>query len=272
MNTLQIARQIKHLIQAATWGEGLDQRVLASTSIRITDGVDEALVNEMAFPFCAIVVPPGDGDAEEPVIRTTRIQVSLLMLNAGDRWGEAALIGSTRNTDSGSTANKGLAEIMDRLEGALADLDQQDGIQSVAFASGGSGPVGKAQSRIVSQADLFVTAVHEQVRSYPPVQRLRGTAAGGTATLTWIDPPNRFDRKDIYVERVTGSVTSFTRGSGTVISSSVAIGTQTLANTPAAGTYTYGVWGGFDEQGSGTRDRFSSRGSDDKGRFVTVTV
>ena len=82
--------------------------------------------------------------------------------------------------------------------------------------------------------------------TYPTVHNLSGSSSGGNTTITWEDPPDRFDRLNIALVRKLGSdPSSVTDGTSL---GTVAIGTQTFTEAdPASGTWHYAAFAAYDK-------------------------
>lgn len=271
MDSLQIVRQVKYQLEQQAYAEGDARNVFASGSVRVVAEVPEEIMAETRGPFGFVVYTAGNNDPEHDEIKEASVTVTVVVCHFGDMFGEDAVIGGLASPTSGNSASKGVLEVGRHVRSALRNLDTADGIQTLSLISSDAQVALIDGNRSAARQDHTLTVYHEDVDSYPSVERFAGSAAGGTATLTWTDPGTRYDSNDIEIRRVSGSVASFVRTSGTLVGN-IALGTQTTTDSPASATYTYGAWGTFDENGDGTEERYSSRDGTDEGRFVTLAV
>jgi hypothetical protein len=268
----QILQQVKFELQSVTWDDSPGNSVFGGTdSVKITGGVDDRLLNEIRYPAAFVVDQGSDTDPEEPCIRNRRVLVGIMLCQFGDRFGEATMIGSNRSATDGTSVSRGIMEVAERVHKAIGRLEKVDGINRLGFLESDVQPVFVRDMRVVLQKDFVMNIVHEEVTSFPPVCLLSAVGAAGSVTLTWQETGPRYDSFNIHIRRVAGSSSGFPPTSGTFVAD-VALGTLTYVDAPGAGTFTYGVWGGYDADGDGTRDHFSERDGVDDGRFVTVTA
>jgi len=88
-----------------------------------------------AFPCCLIVLGDGDPDEDHPTLITHTFRLVTGVLATGDSLGEHALIGGP-SSDLGKSANRGIAEVTERVRSAVGELTGADGakIQLTATA------------------------------------------------------------------------------------------------------------------------------------------
>ena len=93
---------------------------------------------------------------------------------------------------------------------------------------------------------------------HPPILPV-ASGGFGSASLAWTSPPTRFDRFGIMVRRLAGFNLPTTTTGDQIVAPSSGAGVTSYLDSPAAGTYSYGIWAAYDEAGAGAADRFSAR-------------
>lgn len=266
MNLQQALRQVQSLVRAAAWSESPTEAVFAEDSVIVSAAFDAAALGEVRYPLC--VIAPGDAEREwpeNPLFEKARAVVTLVVRQEGDRLGQYALTGGHRAASSGSSGNRGLLEVEERLLDAIDSLGPSDGESYAVAAASDAAPESWQDGGHVLRRSYTLDLWLNGKRTFPSCWAPTGPAAGGTVTLAWYDPPSRYDLLNIHVRRISGSLAP-TLTTGTSIGP-VTLGTQTLANAPGSGTWTYGIWGAYDETGGGTAEKYS-----DAVVSVTATV
>lgn len=252
INTWQVLRQIKFLLQQRAW-TGSAVRVFGQQSVIVTVAPDEQAVARLVPPI--VMLRPLDASVdpqhgEEPDLIHQTVGVRLVVVVPGDALGENALIGANRvgQTDS---RGRGLLEVEEELFAAIELLNGIDGVKIQNRATGAAlATIEEGTGNYICYRDYQFLAVVTADRFYHPASRLAAsTPGGGAVSLTWLLPPARYDRFRVILRRAAGSTppSSPTGGTGVVLSGDLAI---SVVDTPGAGTFSYALFGSYDETNS----------------------
>lgn len=256
MNATQLLKQVQYLLRSAVWLDSPGSLVFNPKSVILSTGFDGAAVGELNAPF--VVVAPGGftQDEENPRFGEQEVEAHLFVSHESDIFGEAALVGHARTATTGSSPNRGLHEIEERVLATLSALGPADGMELTFSGSSAAATVSvQGTTQIIRRAYTFAAFI-DSARSYPPAYNVAGAVPGGGAVnLTWSDPPSRFDRKGVHIRRAAGA-TAPTLSTGSLVAN-VAAGVETYADAPGAGQFTYAIWGTYDETGAGNVERYS---------------
>jgi hypothetical protein len=247
MNTWQVTRQIKHLIEQQVWDGGAKP---VFGSVHVSVAPNERYFDKLRFPLA--IIRPGSANVdpshgEEFELIEQQIGVTVIVANANDAIGEATLIGANRSGGSTESKGRGLLEIEEELFDAVARLSAEDGVRIVNR--------GRSAVAVTIDADIGYIAAREYTfistvtsnRSYHPASRFRFTdLGGGSASLTWTLPPDRYDRYRVVLRRASGSTPPSTPTSGTDVVLGGPLDTS-VTDAPGAGTYSYSLFVWYDE-------------------------
>lgn len=266
MNLWQCLQQVKSLLQAATWPDGSAEKVFGSHGVKISAGPQENGLNSIPFPFAMISPGNGTTDPDHQRIGQEEIDVTIMAANAADPWGEQALIGGGRGGGQGSSSGRGLLELGEIVRSELRLLLPQNGVKPQFVGKSAPTPFRvEHHGYVVGRTHRF-RAWLTDARHYPAPTRFAATdAGGGDANLSWNVPPSRFDRYEVVLRRASGSTapSSVTDGTGVSLGSLLA---TSVTDSPGTGTWSYALFGGYDELSAGASDRYSSPAT------VTVTL
>lgn len=245
MNTLQMARQIKHRLKKAVWPSSSNKVFGAAiVSVRVPD----QLLERLRLPLAAIrpggaQADPGRGEETE-LIRQT-FMVRLYAANEHDGESEAAILGANRASTILSKG-RGLLEIEERLLKEIGRITGIDGAKIVnSFRSSTDVEVETPVGAVVFRDYMFDALVGND-RFYHAPTRLAATAPGsGQASLTWRLPPDRFDFVTVELVRKSGSTAPTTPTDGTSVFKSATV--ATFLDTPGVGTFSYSAFAWYDE-------------------------
>jgi hypothetical protein len=118
---------------------------------------------------------------------------------------------------------------------------------------------------------MLIEAKCTDARYYHPPLRVAASVAGGTVTITWADPPNRFDRYQLHIRRAAGATAPATSSAGSSVAN-VAVGVQTYDDAPGAGQWSYSVFAAYTDTGAASAERYSDGTATEEGISATVTV
>jgi len=176
VNTWQVARQIKYLLQERDW-TGSATTVFAPGSVLITtmptaDALKSGIVMPGAFvrPLGNAVDPEGQ---ELPDLIEQEISIALIASIVNDTFGEAMLIGGQR-TGQTDSRGRGLLELEEEMFAAVELLNTDDGVVIQHIASSAPQPtlVGSDMA-IVREYGFRVDLTAD--RFYHPVSNLQET-------------------------------------------------------------------------------------------------
>jgi len=268
VNLRQAVKQLQYLLQSRYWDDdNTNDLVFGSSGVRITTGLSADQAMGLRLPFALIKVQDGSSDDEDPQLSTETIEIAIAARGAQDQYGESAVVGSSRTSGDGNSQGRGILEVERELLSVLRNLD---GTQGIAVAG-----VSKSQLAVEDVGGMvgFVAARAYQLDVdvvidpyFHPVPRISAVNdTGGQATLTWILPPDRWDRQEVILRRASGSTapTSVTGGTGVTLASALP---TTHADDPGAGTWSYAIFAGYDDDGDGTSDNYSAAAT------VTIAV
>lgn len=271
MNTWQNLRQIKKILSERRWDDNAGNDLVFG-SVVVTAIPGDNADGHLIRPFVLVKPLNSVADDEEPGLITQTFECLLVSAAEGDALGENALIGA--NTLNRTTSpGRGLLEIEEELKQTIRKLTQVNGIalivRKVGSVAGGQIRGSGAYTAMRNFTfDLYCT----DDKFYHPPPRLTAVdaAGGGNADLTWLLPPTRYDFDPIgnlgglVLRRSAGATPPADPTSGT----GVAIGNfdTSVTDSPGAGQFSYALFAGFDETGSGSNDFFSTAAT------ATVTV
>lgn len=256
MNPWQVAYQLRHLLRLAAWADGSAELVFGTRVYVAAAPAGELLAANRA-PFAVVIPGSADADVHEPRLWRARFEVLVVTAVTGDTFGEAVLLGGPRSGGQGSSRGRGLLELEEVTLGAVERLDGESGIRMRVVAQSAVAPA-PIPGTVAAQRSYTVEAWCSRSRSYEAPRLLAATASGGGAVaLTWSLPAARYDRRRVVLRRASGSTapSSATAGTGVTLSGDLA---TSHADTPGAGTWSYALFGAYDETGSGSDERYSS--------------
>lgn len=256
MNPWQVAKQLRSLLQAAVWPDGTGD--VAFGKVLVSAGIDRGAAAGLRFPFARIWPLNMEVDQDEENLVRQIFRVELTVCNAGDPWGESALIGSARGGGQGSSSGRGLMEVEEVFFDALTLLNETDGVSIRLDARSAAEAANSEEHGYVASLAYDLEAWCSADRSYPPASRVAAEdQTGQIARLTWTLPADRYDRVSVVVRRASGSTapSSVTDGTSVTVSGEAATVDDDVSSP---GTYSWAVFVGYDELGTGTADRYSA--------------
>ena len=254
MTPYQVSQQFKHMIGTRRWGANPAADLVFGRAIA-TAGTEDELTQRVRFPMAWISEDGTEFDSterEQGRLQRVTWTITVFVGHEGTGTGRALLVGGHRSGGLTSSKGRGLQEVREELIEVLASGGKEHGLSLKFFPASMAKPRQLDKKNILVQEFRISTACSNQ-RTYPTVARFAGTAGGGTATLTWLASPDRWDRVKYIVRR--GSVGGPAPSSPTA-GTDVAVGSSGLAltatDTPGAGgTYAYALFVAYDERGGG---------------------
>ena len=261
MNARQMAGQIKHLLQAATWPESGGTKVFGDRMVFVMAGqpTDDDLPG--GFPFALVNIGPGTADDDDPNLLEVVFDVLTVADATGGVMGEHALVGGPKKT-MGTSANRGVLELNDRVLDALKDLRGVDGATLQLRASSAGPPVALGRGRHMAIGESSFTGWVTAAPSYAAPTRL--AESGGTWTWTGDQCSSRYDFIRYRLGYVDGSEPAQDPASATIVYTGTA---ATASVVPIPGK-AYSVWADYGSRG-GTAIEGSSDGRE-IGAYLTT--
>lgn len=251
MNAWQDFKQIQAQLRAAVW-PGSALGVFHNNSVIVSaapsPGVFETLIMPVAImrPLSAQDDPEHD---QEPDLIRQEMGLTLAQMVAGDAVGEHALMGAIRQTDD--AAGRGLLELEERVLAEIGILNGLEGFNILnRFRSAPKADVGG--NRYIVWKDYLFEMDCGVDRTYEAAGALTTTEAGGTITLLWTLPSNRFDISAAVLRRASGTTPPATKASGTGITLGSALA-LTVDDAAGSGTWSYSLFVEYDDADSDAR-------------------
>ena len=253
MNAVQMAQQIKHLLEQARWPAGSQDLVFgAHGAVAVVAGNPTEDQIPRALQFCVIGIDSGEVDRDEPGLITQQITVTAAAEVAGDTTGENAVIGGAL-LDLGRSAGRGVSEVAAQVRATIQNLTGADGARiQLASVNTGSPKSMSDTLRQIALEEVIVRAVCTSTPHYAEPQRLRWAP-----WTHWIWEGShcaaRFDFLQYRLVRKRGRAPSVSPADGTTLYTGTA---ATWAGVQESG-YTYTVFADYNSRG-GTADEGSS--------------
>lgn len=140
MNARQMAQQIRAVLAAATWPESGGELVFGDRQVYVVAGAPDDKELPPSAPFALVHLGVGTADPDDPNLIAQEFTVLTVSDVPGGRMGEAALVGGSKSS-GGSSANRGVLELNDRVRAALKDLRGADGANLFLHTSATGAPI-----------------------------------------------------------------------------------------------------------------------------------
>lgn len=195
------------------------------------------------------------------------MSVLIICKLGGDRVGENPIMGASRTglTDS---RGKGILEIEEELLNACFRLNDLEGVRLQLVETGAVAVNPDPNDWTAASREYTFEVQCTADRYYHAPTQVQAANSGGTVTVTWQDPPTRFDSREMEVHRASGSTPPSSATAATK-RASVALGVETYSEAPGAGTWSYAVFAAYNDYEGSTNDRFSTN---EQGAYASVTV
>ena len=253
MNASQMAQQIRHVLATATWPQSPGDLVFGDRLAFVLAGLPEEDELPGAFPFVLVNIGSGTADPDEPDLFEQTFDVLTVADVPGGRMGEQALIGGAKS-NNGTSANRGVLELNDRVRTALKDLRGVDGAALQLHATAAGAPVRLGRGRHLAVGESTFTGWVTAAPSYTPPSRLN--RSGSVWTWSGAQCSARFDFIRYRLGYVAGSVPAQTPDDLDVVVYTGTAATKTIAPVSSK---TYSVFADYGPRG-GTAIEGSSDG------------
>jgi len=186
MNARQMAQQIKHELELATWPEGAaglifgDRKVFIAASIPTEDELPGT------FPFALVSIEGGTSDPDDPNLLEQSFGIVTVQDSQGGRMGEGALIGGAQSV-FGKSANRGVLELTDQVRRVVGNLTGADGagLRVQMTATGAPAKLGRGRHMAIDESTVtgWVTASPSYAAPVKVTTGSTFTYTGGTAAV-----------------------------------------------------------------------------------------
>lgn len=244
MNPYQMAMQLRHLLQQATWGDDLDLVFGANGSVAVFAGLPTEDQIPPGFPWALVGIDSAEMDPDDPDLLRQRFGIMVAAEVAGDRMGELSLIGGAVSGLTGS-AGRGLAEVMSRARAAVSKLTGHDGARILVSGVSTNAPQALGRGRHLSMAQIDLEALCTSDPHYTAPQHLRHS--GGSWRWYGAHCSARFDFQQFRLVRKAGSTPPSSPSDGTVLYT----GPLTSWTGAATTGNTYAIFADYNSRGSG---------------------
>lgn len=257
MNDWQAVRQVKYLLQQATW-EDAATVIFAPSSVIVTAGAEVEAFANRRMPLALVRVGGAQSDpdhgAEYPEIQQQELTVTLVAAVQGDRHGESAIVGAGRASQN-TSAGRGVLELEEEVLAALLRADDDDGLRLSLWTYGESDVRQATMMGDLAVLDVRLRARVTTDRSYRALRTFTATG-NGSVSGTVAYPATRFDTYQLVIRRASGATApaSATAGTGVTLGSSLP---TSWTDSPGAGTWSYAAFLAYDEFGDGSSLRYS---------------
>lgn len=269
MNSYQIVQQIRYLLTSRKWeGNAAYQAVFHPNSVVETAATPDVALTELVMPAALIRPLDAEADAFDPRLMLERFEVTIVCPVAGGRFGRESSVGGPRAGGQGSSSGRGILELEAEVLATLQKRDQADGIRLNLRSKTASEPQ-LLENRWVTTRTYTFEAACTTDRYYHPPLRLAATAlGGGVARLTWLNAPDRWDRRAVRIAYSAGATAPATYAAGTAVAIATAHPT-TVDVTTGAGTFSFAAFEAYTETGAASDERYSSQ---ERGTTKTLVV
>lgn len=275
MNTWQLAKQFRYLLRSRTWEDAGSEVIFGQRGSYVTNGDPKELYGVLSMPCCLIGIGEGVSDREDPGYVKQEFRFLYMCQVAGDMRSENVLLGANRVSGALSSKNRGVLEVEEEISRLLNQIQETSGIKIIAGrrSAVAVGALDEDAGYIAAR-EMVVEAKCTTARYYHPPLRVAASVGGGNVTLTWADPPDRFDGsgRTLRIRKAAGATAPATVTDGSQVAD-VARGVQTYQEVaPGSGTYSYSIFAGYSDSGAASNERYSNGTATEDGMSVTSVV
>lgn len=254
MDARQMAILLRTKMRAATWPGGTQDVVLGNRVYVVCDGLEEEEIP--GAPFALIHVGDYTADEKRPTLLDQPFNVVVVVAAAGDRLGEAAVLGTSRSGDvMGSTKGRGVLEVSRALLAAVEDLTGADGAPILVSLGSGSRARPVGEGRLVVAQQHMIRALCTAQPEYQAPPWFSATKSGADVDLQWALPgvPQPI-LQAVRVQYAAGSTPPATPTAGTTVYEGV---DTSETHTPAGFPASYSIWAAYSETGASENQTYS---------------
>jgi hypothetical protein len=190
VNSRQMAQQIRSVLAAAVWPESPNHLVFGERLAFVVAGLPAEDELPGSFPFVLVNLGGGSVDPDDPNLVEQTFTVLTVADVSGGRMGEFALIGGNKSS-LGTSANRGVLELNDRVRVALKEVKGVDGASLMLENSSVGSPTRIGRGRHLAIGESVFAGWITAAPSYTHPTRL--ARAGNDWTWTGGQCSSRFD-------------------------------------------------------------------------------
>ena len=264
MNTYQVCRQVKYLIDQRRWEDNPSNESVFGAAVVSVAPQAEAM-DKFRYPLAMVIPGSATVDEEEMDLLEQMITVRVICMVEADGYGESPLIGAHR-ISTGSSDGRGILEIEPELFAAIARSSGADGIEIRLWSSS------EVQAELVEDLGYVIArdytfgCLTTTTKTYPPPFKfvVKNSVGIGQGTAGWTNPAIRFDSYHVVLRYASGSIPPPTISSGTGIPLLTDFATSVAFSGFAAGSYAFSIFVTYDEMSEPPdSDDFSSPAATD---------
>lgn len=248
MNQWQVLRQLRYLLLSRSW-TGSSNKVFGTGSVVVSAGLIRNVKKTMRMPLALIYPTEGQSDpdhGEEPDLLSQSFTVTIATVIPGDAVGEKPIIGGNV-PDRTKSEGRGIVEVEEELFAAIAKLTTDTGVVISFQGAGAARPTVDEDFGYIVQRDYLFKGWLTANRFYHPCINLVATGGSGQVSLSWTNPPDRYDRFKVVLRRASGGTVPATVTSGTGVTLSGNLAASVTDSGLSAGTYSYSLFAQYDE-------------------------
>ncbi len=272
MNAWQIAKQLRYKFRNQVWPETSGQLIWGNR-VHITNNMPLSEYAHLGSPAMLIGVNDDQQDEQTAGYVKQIFTAAYWCSVAGDMRGENAMIGANRTAGAVSSSGRGILEYSEEVSRTLKQIQETLGIKIIGKRKSdvGTGII-EGLGYVAARQTIFEAKCTDE-RYYHPPLRVDGSALAGTVTLTWADPPVRFDgvSRTLRIRRAAGATPPALVTDGSQVGD-VARGALTTTDAPGVGTWSYTIFAGYSDTGAASNERYSEGTATEDGISVTVVV
>lgn len=269
MNPWQVVKNLRYRIGARKWPDAGGGTVIPSVKI-VPAAFDVLFQAAVRKPVLGIKPGPAVPDPETRGFMDQRIDLLLVVDVVGDDLGEPAMVGAGRPGGAIQSQARGILEVEEELKREIRSL-VAEGFRLTVLDDGDSDALEDQNGHYLAYRTYTVLARCTEDRYYHPPRNLVATGGVGSVALTWVLPPDRYDRRSVVLRRAAGATPPASATAGVGVALVGFLPTSVVDAGLAPGTYSYAIFGGYDETGSATNQRFSAQETGTTRASVTVT-
>lgn len=273
MNAWQIAKQLRYKFRAQVWPETSGQ-LIWGTRVHCTNNMQQGEYAHLGAPAMLIAVNDDEQDDQSPGYVRQIFTLTYWCSVPGDMRGENALIGANRTAGAVSSSGRGILEYSEEVSRTVKQLQETLGVKIIGRRKSdvGTGII-DGLGYVAMRQTLFEAKCTDARYYHPPLRVAAAAAGGGNVTITWADPPTRFDgvNRTLRIRRAAGATAPTAVTGGTQVAD-VARGVQTYSDNPGAGTWSYAIFAGYTDTGAASNERYSEGSATEDGVVATVVA
>lgn len=271
MNAWQIAKQLRYSFRAQAWPGG--GSLIWGNRVHCTNNMALAEYAHLGAPAMLIAVNDDEQDDQTAGYVKQVFTATYWCSVPGDMRGENALIGANRTGGAAASSGRGILEYAEEVARTLRQIQETLGIKIIGRRKSDVGTGILEGLGYVAMRQTIFQAQCTDSRYYHPPLRVDASVAGPTVTVTWADPPTRFDgvSRTLQLRRAAGATPPATITDGTQVAL-IARGVQTYADAPGVGTWSYTLFAGYTDSGAASNENYSEGTATEEGISVTAVV